>query len=512
MRLVLPLVLGVVGAVAQTPTSNLVPARFDCAIDGTVVDSLTHRPVPRARVALIWPGGNRSAAADVSGRWSFSGIACARISVSASRFGYLNSGSIGSPPLNFLLSPDSPAHIVIELTAQATVTGSVIDENGDPVPGIRVVSYVARVVEGRRQLANAPQTVTNDIGQFRIAPLEPGRYTVCAEPAMGQTDYQETCYPAPLEAGAAAAMRLGAGDESDMDFALTRTSPVRVSGTLAGISSGTRITVLLLRAGAMRAQPSMTADVSADGRFAFPAVPPGSWMMTATQEIQDNHRLFARMPVEVGNSDVNGLALSLQPTITIAGAIRTDSQSAPADGQARVQLSLLPTERNSGVISIEFGDDDRSFTITGVTPGTYRLKASAPGYFLKSALLGGRDIGNGEFAIDVAPGPLEIVVSDNGGSLEGDVTMDDSSPARSASIILLREGEFVRVVSVTNGHFNVRNLQPGAYSVSAWDNVRNVEYADPTWMRQNAGASAAVTIEAGQDARIKLTRQTAPPE
>jgi hypothetical protein len=173
---------------------------------------------------------------------------------------------------------------------------------------------------------------------------------------------------------------------------------------------------------------------------------------------------------------------------------------------------LQPTERNAGIINIDFNDDDRSFTITGVTPGTYTLKVGAPGYFVKSALLGGRDIGHGEFTISPAPGPLEIVLSDNGGSLEGDVVMDDGSPATRASIILLREGEFVRVVSVTNGHFNVRNLQPGAYSVSAWDSIRNVEYADAAWMRQNAGASPAVTIEAGQDARIKLVRQSSPLE
>jgi hypothetical protein len=107
---------------------------------------------------------------------------------------------------------------------------------------------------------------------------------------------------------------------------------------------------------------------------------------------------------------------------------------------------------------------------------------------------------------------MEIVLSDGGGSLEGDVTMDDGSPAASGSVILLREGEFVRAFPITNGHFKAGNLQPGAYSVSAWDSMRNVEYANPEWMRQYAGSSAAVTIEAGQDARIKLTRQTAPLE
>src|SRR5579884_2385583 len=152
MRLALLFLFGAVAGVAQISSIAPVPARFDCAIDGAVIDRATHGPVPRAKIAVAWPGGNRSGAADNSGRWAFSGIACARVAVSASRFGYLNSGIIGSPPLSFLLSPDSPAHVEIELTPQATVTGKVVDENGDPVAGMRVVPYIARVIDGRRQL------------------------------------------------------------------------------------------------------------------------------------------------------------------------------------------------------------------------------------------------------------------------------------------------------------------------------------------------------------------------
>jgi len=177
-----------------------------------------------------------------------------------------------------------------------------------------------------------------------------------------------------------------------------------------------------------------------------------------------------------------------------------------------VRLSLRPGERNPGMLSVVFSDDNRSFTIAGITPGSYNLSVSAPPYFLQSATLGGRDVAHGEFTINADPGPMQIALSDNGGSLEGDVLMDDGSPAATGSIILLREGEFVRVLSVVNGHFNVQNLQPGAYTISAWDSIRNVEYANPEWMRQYADASAAVTIAAGHNERIKLIRRAAPLE
>jgi len=382
---------------------------------------------------------------------------------------------------------------------------------------MRVVPYIARVVDGRRQLTNGPQTVTNDIGQFRVAPLEPGRYTVCAEPAMGQANYQEACYPVPLEAGPASAMRLAAGQESEVDFALARTHLVQVSGVVTGLQPGARATVWLSRPDRAQRQPTMTTNVSPEGGFVFRQVSAGSWILTATSANLDERSWSARIPVEVGDSDVSGIVLTPESPMTIAGTIRIDSQNASAEPGPRVGLSLrsgglISGERNFGTVNVVFSDDNRSFTVTGITPGSYRLSVAAPSYFLKSATLGGRDIGHGEFTINADPGPMEIVLSDNGGSLEGDVSMEDGSPAASASIILLREGEFVRVLSVVNGHFNARNLQPGVYTVSAWDSIRNVEYADPEWMRQYADASAAVTVEAGHDARIKLIRHVAPVE
>ena len=88
--------------------------------------------------------------------------------------------------------------------------------------------------------------------------------------------------------------------------------------------------------------------------------------------------------------------------------------------------------------------------------------------------------------------------------VEADGPLDDTRP------ILQLDGH--GWTAGVNGHFNVHNLQPGAYTISAWDSIRNVEYANPEWMRQYAEAPAAVTIEAGQDERIKLIRRAAPLE
>jgi hypothetical protein len=511
MRLVVALLFAALAAAAQQQSGGLAPARFDCAIDGTVVDRITHQPVPRAKLFLVWPRGNRSGAADNSGRWSFNGVACALVTIRATRFAYLDSGVIGSPPLNFLLSPDSPSHVSIELTPQSVISGKVADENGDPVMAMRVVPYIARVVDGKRVMRNAPQTVTDDRGEFRIPRLEPGRYIVCALPGGVAAEYDEACYPVSLDAGPASALRLGPGEESNVGFNLSRIQPVRVAGVVTGIPAGAHAMVELAKATGAVFQPGASVPAAPDGKFTILNVTPGSYTLTALVT-EPGAAPFGRMPLEVGPAGNDNVVLAVEPPIAISGSLRIDTQDASPPSLSDVQVSLHSTEPFSRLGRLEWADDHTSFTIMGVGPGEYSLVVSSPEFYVKSATLGGRDVLHRDFSITPAAGPMEIVVADNGGSLEGDVTLDDGSPAENASVILLRDGEFVRNFPVQNGHFNVRNLAPGDYSAWAWDSASTVEYRNPDWMRQHAGAAATISIQAGQNAQVKLVRQTAPPD
>ena len=157
-------------------------------------------------------------------------------------------------------------------------------------------------------------------------------------------------------------------------------------------------------------------------------------------------------------------------------------------------------------------DDTRtSFTIPDVTPGTYRLTFSPPApFYLKSATLGGRDIAGSDVTIGTGSGSIEIVLSDDGGKVEGDVSNDDGPV--SAWIFVERDGAPSRNTRADpNGHFKIDAVPPGDYKVYAWDDNTKVEYANPEWMQRN-GKGVAVTVEPGQTAQVKLVRQIAPNE
>ena len=106
-------------------------------------------------------------------------------------------------------------------------------------------------------------------------------------------------------------------------------------------------------------------------------------------------------------------------------------------------------------------------------------------FYVKSATLAGQDIMNNEVQISQAAGPVEIQLRDDGGSVEGDIVDANGQPV-SAGIMLLRGT--VRVASgaaEANGHFRIRNVAPGDYTVYAWDEPADVEYGDSDWMRRN---------------------------
>ena len=112
----------------------------------------------------------------------------------------------------------------------------------------------------------------------------------------------------------------------------------------------------------------------------------------------------------------------------------------------------------------------------------------------------------------VAPGAgnIDVVLADDGGTVEGDVSTDDGpSPAW---VLLQKDGVSSRNARAdASGHFKIDTLPPGDYKVYAWDDSSNVEYGNPEWMRQN-GKGVAVSVAPGQTAQVRVTRQTAPPE
>jgi hypothetical protein len=511
------------GQIGRQPSQQQ-PTTFDCAVDGAVTNAITGEPIPRARINLNSGGISYAAASDSAGKWSISNAACGMGQINVSRPGFLLGGAVPRnrqampfQPLN--LASGSPVHdLRIKLTPQSVIVGKVLDDQGDPVMGAQVSVLASRVIEGRARFQPSGAGITNDLGEYRISNLPRGRYLVCArsnqnngiQPANAATLAAENCYPGPPEAGASSAMEIPPGRESKVDFTLNQILAVHVRGTITGLPEGRGIGINLIKRGVNSDFGGNVPGAVRDGKFDF-RVTPGSYMLTADY-FESGKRLMARVPVDAGTSDIDNLSVHLDNGFSVSGTVRVESSSGhPAPGQ--INVNLRPSENVNGTGQVKWEADRTAFAINDIVPGSYRLDVFAqPPFYVKSATLAGQDMLRGEISLSQPAGPIDVILRDDGGSIEGDVIGADSQPVPSAILLLRSDGRAANANLQTGGHFKLQNLAPGDYTIYAWDDVSAVEYANPDWMRRYAGSGVPATVNPNQNTQVKLTQQLAPPQ
>jgi hypothetical protein len=159
------------------------------AVSGVIVDHTTGQPVADAIVAIsqrATPVTSQFArqVTDGRGRFVFTGLAGpANYFLSADKSGYFPGGfgrDEPDAPVRPLALADGQwrANVTVWLFRPAVITGTVVDEAGEPVVGT-FVRVLARIhVAGQAQFVDGGATQTDDRGVFRLANLRAGDYVV----------------------------------------------------------------------------------------------------------------------------------------------------------------------------------------------------------------------------------------------------------------------------------------------------------------------------------------------
>jgi hypothetical protein len=159
----------VVAAVIAQPSSVV--------ISGSVMDAGTGAPVAGARVVLARSDGpitdSVAATADGAGRFTAT-VRPGRYLVTGERHGYLRGAS--SSPVT-AAAGTAAAPVALTLTATGVVAGRVFTELGEPARRV--------VVWAESNGGVAAEVRTNDLGEYRLYGLSPGRYVISAEPSAG---------------------------------------------------------------------------------------------------------------------------------------------------------------------------------------------------------------------------------------------------------------------------------------------------------------------------------------
>lgn len=468
-------------------------------IAGRIVTADSGRPIQRARVRLSaaeLPGG-RGAFTDADGMFEFTELPAGRYSLAVSKSGYVTISYGQRRPLQ----PGTPLQlndaqqlrgIEMRLPRGSVISGHVLDEVGDPLPGasVRVMAY--RYAQGSRQLVPAGGAITDDRGAYRVWGLNPGEYYVSAAarnfdvgpgrgfqggpgaggpgagrgrggaprtPNVGgtspdataatenpeQTGYAPTFFPGVESAAEARPINVGLSVEvPDIGFSVLLVRTSRVSGRVVSsdgepVSTGN---LVLMREGQGAGRPGPGAGFSDrlqwDGTFSFANVPPGRYNLRVRGDDWDAPR-FATMPLTVTGGELSGLNVVLLPSATIEGSVVFQrTQGVPPDPtQFRVGA---PTADGSSLGAPQSGrvDRDARFSLDGVAAGSHWIRTQAPrGWVVKSIVSEGRDIT--DTPIELRSGQrlsgLTITFTDTLSEISGNVRDSRGTPVTDYTVL-----------------------------------------------------------------------------
>lgn len=545
----------------QAATRQAVPVdpKKLCKLEGRTVNARTGEPVPRVTLSLVGAGQrgtSLSARSGNDGAFLIENVPPGSYRLIAERVGFLRQG-YGSrtpggqgAPLN-LSEAQHLKDLEFRLTPQGVIMGVVLDEEGDPLPRASVTAYpvggaapamgaAGGMRGGMMGAASLPVGTTaaaNDIGEFRLAGLSPGRYYVVATSqgqmggrgmagrggAAGQEDDgglapMPTYFPSTLDAGSAVPVEIAPGqDVAGINITIRKGQLFRITGRLMGGSPQEMTSValtLMPRGEAAGLRGGAAARVSQDGTFEITRVRPGSYYLLAQRLNRAGSGLAAKLPVDVSTSDITGLVVPFTEPVTLAGTVKMDSQQTGTAAQIRPVLSLASVDGLPVGAPAARSGDGGTFKIDAVFPDRYYLNVAGlpEGSYVKSVRIGGQELADKGIDLTGAHGSvaMEVTVGANGASLEGTVTID-GKPGTGAYVAVVtdpvRQEALYRNKFATadqEGRFTIKGLAPGSYSVYAFDQPMPQLSRDPGLVRPYERDAVKVRLSEGSAERVEL--------
>jgi hypothetical protein len=474
-------------------------------LSGTVMtDEPTPAPARRATVTLRGDVVGRRgivAVSDENGRFAFTNLPADRYSLTVSKGGYLTAeygsrrpGQAGIPVP--VADGGRVSGLTLKLQRGCTLSGTVVDEAGQPVPGVPVsaLRYASSLFSGERTLQQVDDAaaITDDRGMYRIYGLPPSDYLVAAAlptlessrtpadirqitdadiqravqlartpagvlPAAGAqprglppgstVDLVAGYHPAAMSPADATTIALGPRDErTGIDVMVRLIATTRVDG-IASTADGKPVAnanVYIMNPPPLppghAAVTMRTARTDRDGRFVFVGIPPGRYTIgTGTVDLG----VVTEVTIEGRQMT---LPLTFAPPVVMkARVVFEGAAQPPSDPKAVLPTFISSLESPAMLVGFPQTNPDSTFTFRFL-PGSYRVigfagrrwpTQAATGWTLKSIVVDGVDVTDVRF--DVKPGDaLEAVVTYTAlrSEISGSVLDAAGKPATQFTLVL----------------------------------------------------------------------------
>ena len=530
---------------------------------GRVVHALNGQPIRKASVQLARGAerGPRNSPASVltnaEGVFRFEDVPAGAYRLSASRTGFVRGLYLNDArAFTLTVREGAVADIKIALMPAAVVTGRVLDQDGDPVEAATVQVLRSTYSDGKRRWSAIHSTNTNDLGEYRMAGVAPGRYLIGVSKrgravgrpanfpimppggmgrggamlgmgrgvqpvAVNDHEFVPMYFPSALDSASATVLDCKPGAElRNIDFRLRKTRVYRVSGVVKGLQAavsggqsrrgpGTMVSLYSNTASGQEGQ--RRTAVTREGTFEFAGIMPGSYTLVVFELGRGTAPMFARIPVEVSAEDVTGLLAAMQPAAKVSG--RIFYEGAPA-ATGRMEVHFTPAdapgafEGRARVNGITF-----ETTLDGTLPsGRYRVRVQPmpEGFYLKAVRSGQQNVlEQGLTVVPSGTAAIDVVLAAGAATITGTVRDGDDKPLPRAVVTLAPESgnaiDAYRYISANDaGEFHISGLRPGNYRIHAWEQLERGAHQDPEFMRPFGPAGLTLRLQVGSRESVQL--------
>jgi protocatechuate 3,4-dioxygenase beta subunit len=549
MRTAIGFLLFLVTAAAQTSP----PAKT--SIQGRLENALTGEPLRQGvlRLTAATPalrGPEYIAQSDSKGNFVFESLEPGSYILSADRIGFLH-GDYGA---RFLVNGEvirlragDQRSLRVALAPKSSISGQVLDGDGDPIRNIEVAAWRWRwsASAGQRLLQLVARTTPDGQGNFRFNTLPAGQFFLSASSLNAyrpngpgvlrrrtsttpSAPYQPTFYPGVLSMNDAKGIDLAPGEDLEgLMLPLMRSKMLKIRGTVTDHYSFRPLNLMMVELTPLdrpaEAFPGAVRSVAVENEgFEFDSVPAGRYSISARDYSPAEH-LVARTEVVVADKEVENVRLELRAGGEVKCAVRVERlhnevQDLPQGAwqNSAVGATVMLRSADGGLSRAIAATQDLPggpLRLRDIPPGSYWVDVTnlPTGFYVKAIRFGEQDVTTIPLKMS-QPGSepqLEVMLSDRTATLSGVVVGSSGGPVQvmlaPASRELERVARLVKgTVSGEGGTFRFEGVAPGQYIVLAFEDAEPGLAEDPDFRAGFLGSGTEVELGPSGDRMIEV--------
>ncbi len=474
----------------------------------------------------------RVARTDMDGAFVLKDIVPADYGFEVSRTGFVTDYK----EARLLPSGEEMSRVDFSLAPAGVVLGVIIDEDKEPVEGVKVeILRPTYLPGGILQLLSMPSAITDEQGLFRISGLIPADYYLRAggliEPPVGRLgqslpleessdhsrQYRDVWFPEPAIQDGSTPFHLEAGAELNVGQIQVSTEPTwsikgKIEGEAPGVPKPTEVHCVKDQPFEQMFEAAGTV-VQPDGSFVLKGLPTGGYTLTAISSENGS-------PKAVGYADAHILDRNVVANVQlgqagrIRGTITSDRPDQPGFRDIPISIGAVNQDR----LYLSSVDSKGIFDIQNVPPGAYtfglfqKQGGEIPAY-PREVSCSGADYSSQPITITVGSlvNNCEISLSYDFGTVSGRVKgIEQHQPNLTVVLIpqsrhLRRIPRYTLTANTDNvGHYEIQKVIPGNYFLFAVTPDSEQRWFALGFAEAHQDSAVSVSVAAGQHTHSDL--------